>query len=142
MRSHHYLTDVAIADLAFEASGGSPQEMFEAAAFALTEAMVEIKQVRPQIEKTIQLSNNSMDRLLFDWLAELIYLKDAEILLFSRFQIDLASHHDWRLTGKVLGETIDPSRHTLHLDIKAVTYHLFQITQRNDLWVARIVLDV
>ena len=142
MRSHHYLTDVAIADLAFDASGSSPQEMFEAAAQALTEAMVDTKHVRAQIEKTINLGPSAMDQLLFDWLAELIYLKDAENLLFCRFQVDLTSNRLWRLAGKIHGELIDPNRHTLHMDVKAVTYHLFQITQRDGRWIARVVVDV
>lgn len=142
MQSHHYLTDVAIADLAFDASGSSPQEMFEAAAQALTEAMVVIKQVQPQIEKTINLGPSAMDQLLFDWLAELIYLKDAENLLFSQFHVELTSNQTWRLTGKIHGELIDPNRHTLHMDVKAVTYHLFQITQKDGQWIARVVVDV
>ena len=142
MRSHHYLKDVAIADLAFEASGETSQEMFEAAAQALTEAMVDIKQVRPRIEKTIRLSHAAIDQLLFDWLSELVFLKDAEVLLFSQFQVDLTTNHVWQLIGRVGGEPIDPQQHTLHLDVKAVTYHLFEVIQKDNQWVARVVLDI
>jgi SHS2 domain-containing protein len=142
VRSHLYLPDVAIADLAFDASGSSPQEMFEAAAQALTEAMVDIKQVQPKIEKTIVLGHAAMDQLLFDWLAELIYLKDAEYLLFSQFHVELTSNQTWQLTGKIRGERIDPNRHALHMDVKAVTYHLFQIAQKDGQWIARVVVDV
>ncbi len=151
MLSYQYLDDVAISDLAFEARGDTPKEMFEAAANALTEAMVDIKQVKPRVEKTIRLTHEAMDQLLFDWLAELIYLKDAEGLLFSQFQVDLSAvpaqagltaQSAWRLVGNVRGEPIDPKRHTLHLDVKAVTYHLFEVAQKDGQWVARVVLDI
>lgn len=142
MQSYQYLDDVAISDLAFEARGDSPKEMFEAAANALTEAMVDIKQVQPRVEKTIRLTHEAMDQLLFDWLAELIYLKDAEGLLFSQFQVDLTAQSAWRLVGNVRGEPIDPKRHSLHLDVKAVTYHLFEVMQKDGRWVARVVLDI
>ena len=151
MQSYQYLDDVAISDLAFEARGDTPKEMFEAAARALTEAMADIKQVRPRVEKTIRLTHEAMDQLLFDWLAELIYLKDAEGLLFSQFQVDLSAvpaqagltaQTAWRLVGNVRGESIDPKRHSLHLDVKAVTYHLFEVAQKNGQWVARVVLDI
>ena len=158
MQSYQYLDDVAISDLAFEARGDTPKEMFEAAARALTEAMADIKQVRPRVEKTIRLTHEAMDQLLFDWLAELIYLKDAEGLLFSQFQVDLSAvpaqaglpagqagltaQTAWRLVGNVRGESIDPKRHSLHLDVKAVTYHLFEVAQKDGQWVARVVLDI
>ena len=151
MLSYQYLDDVAISDLAFEARGDTPKEMFEAAARALTEAMADIKQVRPRVEKTIRLTHEAMDQLLFDWLAELIYLKDAEGLLFSQFQVDLSAvpaqagltaPTAWRLVGNVRGESIDPKRHSLHLDVKAVTYHLFEVAQKDGQWVARVVLDI
>ena len=151
MQSYQYLDDVAISDLAFEARGDTPKEMFEAAARALTEAMADIKQVRPRVEKTIRLTHEAIDQVLFDWLAELIYLKDAEGLLFSQFQVDLSAvpaeagltaQTAWRLVGNVRGESIDPKRHNLHLDVKAVTYHLFEVAQKDGQWVARVVLDI
>ena len=142
MRSHQYLSDIAIADLAFDASGNSPQEMFEATAVALTEAMIDIKEIKPVIGRTLHLSHNDLDQLLFDWLAELIYLKDAETLLFCQFDVKLDAGPPWRLTGKMRGEHIDRKRHTLGMDVKAVTYHLFRVTQSNGLWTARVVVDV
>ena len=142
MRSHHYLEDIALSDLAFEAFGGTLSEMFEAAAQALTEAMVDIKQVRPRMERRIVLKSDAMDRLLFDWLSELIYLKDAEGLLFSRFEVEIKGDSPIELSAKVLGEPINPKRQNLHMDVKAVTYHLFDVVQQNGHWKARVVVDI
>jgi SHS2 domain-containing protein len=140
VRSHHYLEDIALSDLAFEASGATAEEMFGAAAQALFEAMADTRQVRPRVEQRIALKATSLDRLLFDWLSELVYLKDAKGLLFSKFDITLKG--DCELVARVWGELIDPKRHNLYLDVKAVTYHLFEITKREEQWTARIVLDI
>ena len=48
----------------------------------------------------------------------------------------------WRLRGTLTGEPIDPSRHELRADVKAVTKHLYQVRQENGRWVARVVLDI
>ena len=142
MQSYQYLDDVAISDLAFEARGDTPKEMFEAAAQALFASMADIQKVRPRVEKMIRLTHEALDQLLFDWLAELIYLKDAEVLLFSRFQADLTHDGSWELKGRVSGEPIDAQRHILHLDVKAVTYHQLDVKEQNGKWIARVVLDI
>lgn len=142
VKSHCYLKDVAIADIAFEASGETPGEMFEASAQALMGTMVDLQHIKPEIKKTIHLENEHLDQLLFDWLSELVYLKDAEGLLFNQFKVSLISDPTWRLSGIVMGESIDPNRHDLYVDVKAVTYHLFDISHRDEGWTARVVLDI
>ena len=142
MRSHHYLEDIALSDLAFEAFGDTLSEMFEAAAQALMEAMVDIKQVRPRMERRIVLRSEAMDRLLYDWLSELIYLKDAEGLLFSRFEVEIKGDSPIELSAKVSGEPINPKRQNLHADVKAVTYHLFDVIRQDGQWKARVVVDI
>ena len=142
VKSHSYLKDIAIADIAFEASGETPEEMFEASAQALMGTMVDLEHIKPEIRKTIDLENEHLDQLLFDWLSELVYLKDAEYLLFNQFEVSLISDPIWRLSGVAMGESIDPDRHPLYVDVKAVTYHLFDISQRDNCWTARVVLDI
>lgn len=142
VESHHYLEDIALSDLAFEASGATPEEMFVAAAQALTGAMVDPRHVRPRIERRIALSADSVDRLLFDWLSELVYLKDADGLLFNRFEVVLEGNPPVRLRAKVRGDRIDPKRQDLHMDVKAVTFHMFDVSEGEGRWTARVVLDI
>ena len=139
-----FLDDVAIADMAFEASGDTPQELFCAAAQALFEAMADLSRLQPGIQRHIRLRSDQLDHLLFDWLAELIYLKDAEQLLFNQFSVRLTQNNNhWELDALAQGERIDLKRHDLRADVKAVTYHQFEVGQTPDgLWRARVVLDV
>jgi SHS2 domain-containing protein len=142
MSAYRYLDDIAISDLAFEASGETQNELFEEAATALMEAMADLSGVRPRIRKRVALSAASLDLLLFDWLSELVYLKDAHAFLFSRFEVRLSGDPVMRLEASAWGEPIDPKRHTLRVDVKAVTYHLYEVAQKEGRWTARVVLDI
>ncbi len=137
-----YLEDVATADVAFEAKGKTLEEVFADCALATFEAMVDTQKVKRRIEKSIELENDDLERLLFDWLAELIYLKDSESLAFSDFSVRIEKNQVYHLKASALGETIDQERHELQSDVKAVTYHLFKLVQKGGEWTATVVLDI
>lgn len=137
------LDDVAIADAAFEAKGGTPEALFQATARALYEIMVDPSGVRPSLQRVIRLRHAEIDQLLFNWLSELIYLKDADCALFGDFLIQLHQGKEWELEAIVQGVEINPKTQSLRADVKAVTYHQFAVTQTDDgSWKARIVLDI
>jgi len=46
------------------------------------------------------------------------------------------------LTGEAYGEKIDPSKHELIVDVKAVTLHRFGVTQIEEGWIASVILDI
>ncbi|HEY4485039.1 MAG TPA: archease [Nitrospiria bacterium] len=143
MQSYSFLEDMVIADMAFEASGDTPAELFQAAAQALFESMTDLSRLRPNIQKQIRLRHSQLDQLLFDWLAELIYIKDAEGILLSEFSVQLTQDNGWQLSALAQGERIDSARHDLRADVKAVTYHRFEVGQTEDgRWRARVVLDI
>ncbi|MBI4344439.1 MAG: archease [Euryarchaeota archaeon] len=139
---YRYLEEVAIADVAFEAWGRDLGELFEAAALATFEVMVDLEGVESKVVKEIELENEEMDRLLYDWLSELVYLKDAEAMLFSRFQVRIKGDGRYRLRAEAMGEEIDQARHRLRADVKAVTYHLFYLKKTEEGYRARVVLDI
>ena len=86
---YHYLDDFATADIAFEATGESVEQVFVAAAEATMNVMVEeLRSIEARVEKRIELKNRDLDMLLFDLLQELIYYKDAEQLLLRVKEID------------------------------------------------------
>jgi SHS2 domain-containing protein len=139
-----YLPDIATADVAFEAWGNTREEMFCAAADALTNVMVDdLASVAPVEEVTISLENEELDLLLFSFLQELIFLKDARCLLLRVPRITLTETEGaLHLEAIARGERIDNERHPMVVDVKAVTLHLFSVwLQENDWW-ARVVLDI
>ncbi|MEW6543595.1 MAG: archease [Nitrospirota bacterium] len=139
-----FLDDVALADSAFEASGDSPSELFQAAARAVIETMVNPLTVTPAWRRAIERQAPDPASLLFDWLSDLVYLKDAEGIAFHDVDVAVVQGPggDWRLRGTVTGEPIDQGRHELRADVKAVTKHLYEVRQEGTRWTARVVLDI
>jgi SHS2 domain-containing protein len=139
-----FLDDVALADAAFEASGGSPSELFVAAAHAVIETMVNPETVSPVQNRVIERQEESLEALLFEWLSAIVFLKDAESFLYrdASAKVTEAPSANWHLQGTLRGETIDPARHELRADVKAVTKHLYGIRREGGRWIARVVLDI
>lgn len=142
MGTYRYLDDVAIADAAFEARGATLSELFATAAEAVTGLMVDPATLAPKVERQITLSSDALDRLLYDWLSELVVFKDSEQLLFARFDVAIHENGGYRLEAVARGETIDPGRHRLRSDVKAITFHLFEVRHDADGCFARVVVDI
>ncbi len=142
MEEFIFLDDIATADIAVESRGDTLEELFRASAMATFEAMVDTKGVEPRIKKELHLENSEIDKLLFDWLAEIIYLKDSEYMVFSKFDIKIEENSNYLLNAKIFGEEIDQSRHELRCDVKAITYHLFDVSKKEGKWISRFILDI
>jgi SHS2 domain-containing protein len=135
------IEDVAIADCALEIEGRTLDDLFATAARAVAEIMVDPATVRPSTERTVTLTAPSLDLLLYDWLAELLYLKDSEQLVFPRVQAHVDSGALCRLIVTMAGGPITADT-TRRADPKAVTFHLFGVAPVDGGWRARVVLDV
>jgi SHS2 domain-containing protein len=128
---YEFLDDMATADIAFCAWGETLEETFVAAATAVVQVMVEnLDAIRPCQERQITVEHEALDLLLFNFLQELVYYKDAEQLLLVVAQVEIARHAGrYRLTATARGERLDPARHHLRVDVKAVTLHRFRLQQ-------------
>ncbi len=131
--------DVAIADIAVEVWANTIEDLFKDSALAVSEVMVDTKTVEPRIEREVILNSDSIEMLLFDFLSEVVYFKDAERLLFSKFEVEIA---DSNLRGKFWGEEIDREKHVLRIDVKAVTLYRFNVRNESGIWRAEFVLDI
>jgi SHS2 domain-containing protein len=139
-----YLEDIAIADIAFQATGKTLEEVFIAAADATVNVMVEeLATIREQERIPLILENEALDLLLFDFLNEFVYLKDAKGLLLRSRTIRVGRQDSrFTLSAELYGEQLDPLRHSLRADVKAVTLHRFNLRQTDDGWEATVVLDI
>src|SRR3989344_3712345 len=93
------------ADVMFEAYGKSLNKLFENAALATFEVQCDLEKVERKVKKKIKLKNEDNEKLLFDFLEELIYLKDAKYLLFNKFSVKIK---EGKLEAEVEGEKINP----------------------------------
>jgi SHS2 domain-containing protein len=128
------------ADLGLRIQAGDLDTLFSEAARALFSAVVEdLSAILPtqKIEVTIQ--GDDLAYLLFDWLNELLYRFDTGHLLFGRFEVHVSDGH---LTGAAWGEVLDPARHALSHEVKAITYHGLKVEQTTDGWLAEMIVDI
>lgn len=141
---YRYIDDIATADAAFEAWGNTEEEMMRAAADALMNVMVEnLGAVSVKVHQTIHVESDLRDMLLFHLLEELIFLKDTDGLLLRISNVQLQCSNDrFTLDAEAYGEEIDPEKHTLNVDVKAVTLYRYNIEQGSKGWTAIVVLDV
>ncbi|MGB8656191.1 MAG: archease [Candidatus Zixiibacteriota bacterium] len=141
MGKYRFLENVAIADSAFEAEAESLEELFETCAEATFEVMADTKTIEHKYKEDIELVGENIEELLFDWLAELIYLKDSKSALYSKFEVSIQKKDGYRLNAAVWGEPADQKKHRVRVDVKAVTFHLLEVKKTDHKWTARVVLD-
>jgi SHS2 domain-containing protein len=136
------LENVALADCALEVEGRDLNDLFETAAGALTELMVDPATVETSVERRIALSAEGLDLLFYDWLSELIYRKDRDREVFPQVRVRVSGDGPFSLEADVQGGVIDRARTALRADPKAVTFHRFEVTAVDGGWRARLVIDI
>lgn len=133
------------ADVGYRAYGKSLEKAFENAATAMFEVITDTSKVRSLVEKKICLEAEDKFAILYDWLSELLFLHDSEYLVFSKFDVKIHVENDdsqkkYFLEATVFGEDLDPSRHDIRSDVKAVTFHMMKI-YFDKTYVVQVILD-
>lgn len=137
-----FLPDVALADIAFEVTATSEKDLFVEAGKALEDVMVNLKTIKKKKSVSIMLEAENLEMLLYDWMSELIYLKDTDGFLFSDFDVTLEKKEKYIIHATGHGEVINRKTHDLRNDVKAVTMHLFEVKKQGKTWKAKVVVDV
>jgi SHS2 domain-containing protein len=136
--------DLTVSDAGFEAEGSSLPELLRSAVDATLAVMVgDPARLRHRRAITMRFEAGDPAGLLFDLLQEVIFRKDAEGL-FLRLVDVLVTERAGRyiLEATLAGEPFDRSRHETGTDVKAVTFHRFEVVEREGRWRATVVLDV
>ena len=128
------------ADLAIEVIGSSFTELMENAGFALFDIICNPEEIAQKKEFQIQLKQESPNELLRTWLEALLEQFNINSTVYSKFSVNDENKN--MFTCHAWGETIDLSKHTYHTEIKAITYHQFEVKQNKDGWIAKIIFDV
>jgi SHS2 domain-containing protein len=142
--SYRFLENTAIADVAFEATGRDFEELLRGAWEATLETIIpQPDLIEPVTSRPVHLEHNQADLLLYDFLQELLFYKDAESMLLRIDHIEVRKRGEgYRLDALLVGERIDRFRHELNVDVKAVTLHQLRVERVDSEWRATVVLDV
>jgi len=139
MKKRFEVTDHT-ADIGIIAYGGSLAELMVNSAAGMVSLMMDTASIEESINKTVELSEPDTVTLLVKWLNELLYMFDADRMIFGSF--DIVMHGDTRLTAVCGGEKYTPARHRITREIKAATYHNLDIVKEKDGYSARIIFDI
>lgn len=141
MKKFEFL-DTITADAGFVAYGKDENELFENASVALFSLMCDIKKVEKKVKRMLRLKRKNLSELLFDYLNELIFLKDRNAIVLSQFTINVHKNNSYTLFVQLYGERIDILKHILRVDVKAVTKYQFKVEKEKNLYKARVIVDI
>jgi len=128
------------ADIGIIVHGKNLKALFENAGEAFFHLITDLRKVRRRTERQIDIGGESLDRLMVDWLSELLYLHDVENLLFKGFKVESVGEDGLRAVVK--GEPFQEGVHVIKTGVKAVTYHQIEVRQENGRWRAQVIFDL
>jgi len=127
------------ADIGIRGYGASLEEAFQNAATALFSVMADIGTINREEKRTITVTAPDRELLLVEWLNALLALADIEHMVFAGFEVRIDGNS---LCGSAWGEKLDRIRHELKVEVKAATYHMLSVQERDGAYVAQCVVDV
>jgi SHS2 domain-containing protein len=142
MFRYNILTEEVKSDFAFEVFSDTLSELFRGAGIAMMEAMIEVNKIEVKKIWNIELESETLELLLFDFLSELVYLKDVDVTLFKDYDVEINEDEHFSLSCKAHGAYIDYEKDILFTDVKAVTMYKFVIERRKEEWYCHVILDL
>jgi len=139
---YRFLEETATADIAFEAFGKDEAELLENAALAVCDTSANLGKISGDKKKEVSLDAKDFESLVYDFLEEIVFLKDAEYTIFNKIEVKVTKDDGYHLFASLYGEEINPDKHELKNDVKAVTLHQFKVEKVSDGWKAFVILDV
>lgn len=139
---YKFLEDIAIADIAYEAYGKDLNELFENAALAIFELSADVDTIEAAKKVEFEVENEKIDNLLYDFLSEILFLKDSKYMVFKHVHVAINEGKKNKLKAILEGDKINPQVQSLENDIKAITMHMFELKKENGKWKARVVVDI
>lgn len=128
------------ADVGLHIEAESLPTLFADAGRALMSLLVENPDAfEPAQTQRIELQDDRLDDLLFDYLSELLYRFSAHRFLPVRYDVDTDGR---RLAATLAGQRFDPERHEGGIEVKAITYHNLRAERCNDHYRAEVIVDV
>jgi SHS2 domain-containing protein len=136
----HYRKIDHTADLGLDVHAPSLPQLLELSACAMFDQIVNRATLGRTRQALVTIQGHDWPDLMINWLRELLYLwnghgfllKSAAILTLSPFTLKARLH-------LVL---FDSQEHSIHREIKAVTYHQANIVRTPENWSARFFFDV
>jgi SHS2 domain-containing protein len=132
------------ADVYIESYGTSIEEAFENAALAFFEVMTDTNKVDPHLEEIVEIKEDDMKALLYSWIEELLLKFDIDRMIYSKFHVEQINtvNGKYTLKARIWGESFNERKHPPRTEVKAITYHMMEISKRCNKIEIRFILDI
>jgi SHS2 domain-containing protein len=114
--------------------------LFAEAARALTDTITDVATVRAVEERRVEAEGVDAADLLVRFLGEVLYLYDVERFLTAEARVEALTERSGRFLLR--GEPLDPSRHEVKTEVKAVTWHASGLREVLDGVEADVIFDL
>jgi SHS2 domain-containing protein len=154
------------ADVGLAARADTLAELYEALAEGLADLICPRATVRPATSRAIEVRAEDAESLAVDFLAAVLSAIQEDRFLVAAVSAEVVPPEGTRappapdspsapaaagapeqpaaveVRAVLRGETYDPARHELRIEVKAVTYHQLEVARREGAWHGRVVLDL
>ena len=117
------------ADAGIEVKGKNLSEAFDEVSLAFTEIITGGNLPDLKSFHTINLEGINLDNLLIRYISHLIFLFDTENFIVGSTNIEISMDKNNKLSGKIYGEKYDEKKHGYGVEIKAVSYHMLNVSE-------------
>ncbi len=122
------------------ATGGSPAELFEALGLGLFALQTDLRRVEVREERAVSATGADPISLTVNYLSQLLVLQTTEGFLVRSIEARPVGRPPTGILASVGGETYDPARHHLRIEVKAITLHDLVIDLERGR--ARVIVDI
>jgi len=134
------------ADVGIRVWGMNWNEVFEEAARGMVSQIVDLKSVFEKEKREFHIEGEDGEELLLKWLREILFLMERG-MIFAKFWVgednfSSKNPNKYRFHGMLWGEYIDPSRHDICTEVKAITRHGLHLVKKGPWWETFILFDV
>lgn len=128
------------ADIGIRAHAETLKDLFLVMAEALVKLIAEDSQ-RAAVEiRSVSLTGENAQELLFSWLKELLFLFSTDRFLPATYVFGVLTPTELRVT--LHGRAFDPLRDIQGREVKAITRHLLEVRQRDGVWHGQVIVDI
>lgn len=112
------------ADIMVRCHGDTLEECFTSAAEALFDQITDIVSIEPTMTFDLEATGDTEESRLYGFLSELLFIQDSESVVMCDFDV-IFDGDTVRCVAH--GERLDPKKHRLKGEIKAITYHMLTV---------------
>ncbi len=138
-----YYTFEHEADIGIKGEGKTIEEAFQETAKAMFSVMANLEKVG-EVEKISGKTNGTdLVSLLVNWLNQLLAEKDIHSMILKSFKARIMhKNNGYEIEWEAKGEKMNTEKQDLKTEVKAATFHMAEVEEKNGEWTAQCIVDV